>query len=53
MCNDLQSSAPRPDFIADWAMATIPEIKVVLLFQKIDIGKFDRDFWHGPVLSEL
>jgi hypothetical protein len=28
-------------------------ISVFLLFQKIDIGKFDRDFWYGPVLSEL
>jgi hypothetical protein len=26
---------------------------IVLLLQKIDISKFDRDFWHGPVLSEL
>jgi len=24
-----------------------------LLLQKIDIGKFDRDFWRVPVLSEL
>jgi hypothetical protein len=26
---------------------------IALLFQKTDIGKFDRDFWYGPVLSEL
>jgi hypothetical protein len=26
---------------------------LVLPLQKIDIGKFDRDFWRVPVLSEL
>jgi hypothetical protein len=26
---------------------------IILPLQKIDIGKFDRDFWRVPVLSEL
>jgi hypothetical protein len=28
-------------------------LALALQFQKIDIGKFDRNFWHGPVWSEL
>jgi len=37
----------------DQILAATARLLLILLFQKIDIGKFDRDFWHGPVLSEL
>jgi hypothetical protein len=30
-----------------------PSFSVILLLQKIDISKFDRDFWRVAVFSEL
>jgi hypothetical protein len=44
VCQGFRTSVD--EFVADGGVLT-------LLFQKIDMGKFDRDFWYGPVLLEL